>query len=96
MGLGWPGPTCQVHQALQAGGQVALRALGVAEVEGLQGCHGWELPGDHGEPQGRESVRMEQEPPQPCQTGIQTGIQPGIQPRERGRTGAERAGGGCC
>lgn len=52
MGAGCPSSTCQVHQALQAGGQVALGALGVPEVEGLQGCHRWELPADH-----RESVR---------------------------------------
>lgn len=36
--------TCQVDQALQAGGQVALRALCVPEVQGLQSCHCWELP----------------------------------------------------
>ena len=50
-------PTCQVDQALQASGQVALRALGVPEVEGLQGRHRRELPADHGEPRGRDSVR---------------------------------------
>lgn len=52
-----PSPTCQVHQALEAGGQIVLCALGVPEVEGLQGRHRWELPADHGEPRGRESVR---------------------------------------
>lgn len=56
-GNGHPGPTCQVHQPLQAGGQVALRALGVPEVEGLQGRHGRELPVRQGEPWGRDGVR---------------------------------------
>lgn len=56
-GAGSPGPTCQVHQALEAGGQVALCALGVPEVEGLQGCHRRELPADHGEPRGRDGIR---------------------------------------
>lgn len=56
-GAGQPGPTCQVHQALEAGGQIALRALRVPEVEGLQGRHRRELPADHGEPRGRDGVR---------------------------------------
>lgn len=49
-GTGCPDPTCQVHQALEAGGQVALCTLGVPEVEGLQGRHCRELPVDHREP----------------------------------------------
>lgn len=74
VGLDAPSPTCQVYQALEAGGEVTLRALGVAEVQGLQGRHGWELPADQGEAQGRERVRVGQEPqPQPCQTGRQPG-----------------------
>lgn len=56
-GTGCPDPTCQVHQALEAGGQVALCTLGVPEVEGLQGRHCRELPVDHREPWGRDSVR---------------------------------------
>lgn len=49
-------PTCEVAQALQAGGQVALGALCVPQVQGLQGCQCWELPvGGRGEtlPQAR-------------------------------------------
>lgn len=37
-------PTCKVAQALQAGGEVALGALGVPQVQGLQGRESWELP----------------------------------------------------
>lgn len=55
-----PIPTCQVDQALKAGGQVALCALRVPKVEGLQGCHRRELPVDHGT---RDNVKgLEQAP----------------------------------
>ena len=53
-------PTCEVAQALQAGGQVALGALCVPQVQGLQGCQCRELPvGGCGEtlPQARGRAR---------------------------------------
>lgn len=46
-------PTCEVAQALQAGGEVALGALGVPEVQGLQGRQSWELPAGRGGGQAR-------------------------------------------
>lgn len=61
-GAGCPRPTCQVRQALEAGGQVALRALGVPEVEGLQGRHRWELPAGHGERRAETVSGLEQAP----------------------------------
>lgn len=45
-------PTCEVAQALQAGGEVALRALRVPQVQGLQGRQSRELPAGTAESMG--------------------------------------------